>query len=1102
MSDITQTGSLGRDEFAVAMYLINAALTGNEVPQELPANLVPPSLRGQKLPEAVNPQQTDTQKDLFSLMDDDDDPTPLPISAATAFAAPTAGAPLAAGASLPPSSRSAVGSPFDEDAFFGGGSPAARVGSPQVTGSRSTPAPSSQLPIDQSAELGNKTLQLNSTERAVADLQSRRSALETGVSQGASSLAELEIRLSTVRSTHETESRLVKELETRREKQAGELKTLREELISGESELSRLKGEKDEIEQQVMHDREEIRSTKKKMGEVQSELTALKSEVEKLKKEARQQKGMVAIGKKQLSTAEGEKEKFQTEKGDHLAAAESASRDATTAGAGHDEVEAPTSQDEVTVPGGLEAVKSPAGSVRSNNPFDRFKASSPAPPQSNSAASPSLSAATLGAGAAAGVGAAVAGAGAMHLAGSQEGAGHQAAEPQSRGIGNDVGEDPWNTSASPFPSTQSAAPIQSTQHDAFDDAFGDNFAPSSAAAPRAAAVTGSNNAAFDDAFGDFDDPPNAASTGVSSVDNLAREDSEGLNTTAPASTADEPSSDEEGLPTANVDKGKSPARDIDADDTLSSGDEDDGPEDLENDGRGYRGYAPGLSDSGLGSTDSNDVNAPSQGGDAASNMLPTAASTAQAEERFPELPSDADLEPSSANVGSAGVGQDVDTLPPRSDAAGALPSSTSHQSVGGASGFVSTQNTGVSDAFVDAPSGDFGSAPRANDGFSSSALPLTTSRPSPPQVTDSTRSLAGSALADPAASSRPLSPSSSLKTRRAAPPPPVRSTSGSTMTTTATTNTAQPAGGQSMTTTGGSKDTSFDDFEASFADLGPVKETAGQRSMAGGAPPSSAGSGGFEDAFDDDADFDFVPSFGGSGQPGAAAGAQGSVDAQQPFSSAVPSPTTNDNAFDGFDDAFGGAPPQSSTTSAAPQRSSTGGAAPPINFGSYGNFSSSAQTGRSGATGANTSHSGGTDSSAFSFEDAFAPSGESAAAGAPAPAPQSTSYNSGDNSYYAPPSGPPPPEAGAPSSGNASYGGAGAGAGAGAGSGLSVPQTGNTAGAGAGAGAARASPALADDAPPVRQLAGMGFPRHKVIAALEKSNYRVEKALERLLAES
>lgn len=57
LSDILQNGSLTRDEFAVAMHLINNKLAGRDLPQQLPPSLVPPSLRGQTLPEAVNPQR-------------------------------------------------------------------------------------------------------------------------------------------------------------------------------------------------------------------------------------------------------------------------------------------------------------------------------------------------------------------------------------------------------------------------------------------------------------------------------------------------------------------------------------------------------------------------------------------------------------------------------------------------------------------------------------------------------------------------------------------------------------------------------------------------------------------------------------------------------------------------------------------------------------------------------------------------------------------------------------------------------------------------------------------------------------------------------------
>ena len=47
LSDITSTGSLSRDEFAVAMFLINRKnATGAAIPKTLPASLVPPSLRG------------------------------------------------------------------------------------------------------------------------------------------------------------------------------------------------------------------------------------------------------------------------------------------------------------------------------------------------------------------------------------------------------------------------------------------------------------------------------------------------------------------------------------------------------------------------------------------------------------------------------------------------------------------------------------------------------------------------------------------------------------------------------------------------------------------------------------------------------------------------------------------------------------------------------------------------------------------------------------------------------------------------------------------------------------------------------------------------
>lgn len=68
LADIRKEGKLNKDEFAVAMYLINKKLGGIEVPTTLPNSLIPPSLRGVDSQQQQQPSQT--QKDLFDLFAD------------------------------------------------------------------------------------------------------------------------------------------------------------------------------------------------------------------------------------------------------------------------------------------------------------------------------------------------------------------------------------------------------------------------------------------------------------------------------------------------------------------------------------------------------------------------------------------------------------------------------------------------------------------------------------------------------------------------------------------------------------------------------------------------------------------------------------------------------------------------------------------------------------------------------------------------------------------------------------------------------------------------------------------------------------------------
>jgi epidermal growth factor receptor substrate 15 len=61
LADLGNDGHLTREGFAVAMYIINSRLAGNEIPSTLPPSLVPPSMRTSQLSSmpAINEPQFD-----------------------------------------------------------------------------------------------------------------------------------------------------------------------------------------------------------------------------------------------------------------------------------------------------------------------------------------------------------------------------------------------------------------------------------------------------------------------------------------------------------------------------------------------------------------------------------------------------------------------------------------------------------------------------------------------------------------------------------------------------------------------------------------------------------------------------------------------------------------------------------------------------------------------------------------------------------------------------------------------------------------------------------------------------------------------------------
>lgn len=91
MADIKHEGKLDRDQFAVAMHLINEKLAGREIPSVLPNSLIPPSLRGTAAASQNTAASGSITKDLFDLFDDPPAATPA-TAAAGASAFPSAAA--------------------------------------------------------------------------------------------------------------------------------------------------------------------------------------------------------------------------------------------------------------------------------------------------------------------------------------------------------------------------------------------------------------------------------------------------------------------------------------------------------------------------------------------------------------------------------------------------------------------------------------------------------------------------------------------------------------------------------------------------------------------------------------------------------------------------------------------------------------------------------------------------------------------------------------------------------------------------------------------------------------------------------------------------
>ena len=354
LADVNSDGQLNRDEFAVAMHLIRQQRVKGAppLPTTLPQNLIPPSMRSQLRAQTVSPSIDNSTyspqagnsaaDDLFGL-DTMSPPGAVqqqstggsfsqnkPLSDPFSNNSSIATSPTSSQTLQPPSrARPSSFRPFTPSSSFGqnltgqaGGSASlstlnqsrgggVTLASEDLLGDND-PEVSKKL-TSETTELANMSNQISTLRTQMEEVQSRKSSTENNLSSTNTQKQELEARLSHFRTMYEQEAKVVKTLEERLTTSRNATEKLQQELAMIDGTHQDLQTQHHQIATALQMDEGENVSLKEKIRQVNSEINQLRPQIEKMRSEARQQKGLVAINKKQLATNVGERDKLKSE---------------------------------------------------------------------------------------------------------------------------------------------------------------------------------------------------------------------------------------------------------------------------------------------------------------------------------------------------------------------------------------------------------------------------------------------------------------------------------------------------------------------------------------------------------------------------------------------------------------------------------------------------------------------------------------------------------------------------------------------------------------------------------------------------------------------
>lgn len=361
LADINSEGQLSKDEFAVAMYLIRQQRKPDRtpLPAALPLNLIPPTMRNQVRPPPVGapepappaPLPKSAAEDLFGL-DAFTAPAPAPpqIQQSTggsgSFSRPFDNDPFASKAASPtspsqpfqPSPRNPASTfkPFMPTSSFGQTLTSHSTGASGTSASQSRAPPSAMDDLlggesdpeinkkltQESTELANMSNQMTTLRNQMQEVQNKKVTTESDLNSVSSQKRDLEVRLSQFKSQYEQEVKAVKAIEDRLAASRTEIRKLQQDIAMLEGTRQDLQAQHRQVASALEADQRENNNLKERIRQANTEIAQLRPQLDKMRSDARQQKGMVAINKKQLATNEGERDKIKNEMNDLSKAAE------------------------------------------------------------------------------------------------------------------------------------------------------------------------------------------------------------------------------------------------------------------------------------------------------------------------------------------------------------------------------------------------------------------------------------------------------------------------------------------------------------------------------------------------------------------------------------------------------------------------------------------------------------------------------------------------------------------------------------------------------------------------------------------------------------